>query len=225
MITLLCVRHGETDANRAGRWQGHDDVPLNATGRAQATAAVPALARLGIRAVLASDLARARETAAPIAAQLGLPVQERPGLREIDVGSWAGLDRHEVLARDPEGAHRHSAGGTGWTDGETYEMLQVRIGAELEAVAHALPDGSIAAVFTHGGVIRALAAVAMGIEAREARLRLGTPVHVGLTVLTIGTRWRLESYNAPLVDDASQVSPPDERREHDDASPRIDEAY
>ena len=179
---------------------------------------MPVLAQLGIDVVLASDLARARQTAEPLAAKLGRQVKEHVGLREIDMGSWAGLDRHQVLARDPEGAHRHSAGGTGWTDGETYDALQVRVGAELEAIAEWLGDGPTAVLFTHGGVIRAVAAVALGIEARDARLRLGTPVHLGLTVLTISAgRWRLESYNAPLVEDAGQVSPPDERREQDDA--------
>ena len=127
MPTLLCVRHGETDANLAGRWQGHDDQRLNATGQAQAERAAPELARLRIDAIVASDLARARESAAPLAALLGLPVEEREDLREIDVGSWAGLDRSGVRERYPEGAERHAAGGTGWTDGETYDELQVRV--------------------------------------------------------------------------------------------------
>ena len=74
MITLLCVRHGETDANRAGRWQGHDDVPLNATGRAQAAAAAPALARLRHRRRRWRPTSRApARPAAPLAALLGRP--------------------------------------------------------------------------------------------------------------------------------------------------------
>jgi probable phosphoglycerate mutase len=223
MPTLLCVRHGETDANLAGRWQGHDDQRLNATGLAQAERAAPELARLRIDAIVASDLARARESAAPLAALLGLPVEERADLREIDVGSWAGLDRSSVRERYPEGAERHAAGGTGWTDGETYDELQVRITSAVERLLADHPDDATLAVFVHGGVIRALAALALGLDARTARLRLGTPVHLGLTTVSIrGDRWRLEEYNVPLAETVEQAAPADDPRARDDAAPELD---
>jgi broad specificity phosphatase PhoE len=223
MTTLLCVRHGETDANLAGRWQGHDDQPLNATGRDQARRAVAALAGLGIDAIVASDLVRARDTALPLADALGLPVEERPEIREVDVGSWAGKNRDQVTALDPEGATRHADGGTGWTDGETYDELAVRVEAAIAAVVRDYPPDATIALFTHGGVIRAIAANAVGLSARGARLCLGTPVHLGLTtVRTRRGRWRLESYNVPLVEPQAQAAPPDDRRDRDDAAPDME---
>ena len=156
MPTLLCVRHGETDANRAGRWQGHDDQPLNATGRAQAERAAPELARLRIDAIVASDLARARESAAPLAALLGLPVEEREDLREIDVGSWAGLDRSGVRERDPEGARaprRRRDGLDGRRD--LRRAAGARRARAVERLLADHPDDATIAVFVHGGVIRA----------------------------------------------------------------------
>jgi broad specificity phosphatase PhoE len=223
MATLLCVRHGETDANLAGRWQGHDDQPLNATGRRQAQAAVPVLRRLGIDEIVASDLSRARETAEPLARALGRSVEVRADLREIDVGSWAGLDREQVVARYPEDARRHADGGTGWTDGETYDELAVRVVAAVDDLLASRADDVTVAVFCHGGVVRALAAAAVGLSVRGARLCLGTPVHLGLTTVTVRDgRWRLETYNVPVVGPPEQAAPPDEQRERDDAAPDMD---
>ena len=80
---LLLARHGETDWNVAGRWQGHTDVPLNATGRAQALALAERLRNEGIAAVATSDLSRARHTAEIVAGALGVPVAlVDPALRE-----------------------------------------------------------------------------------------------------------------------------------------------
>src|SRR5271167_1540411 len=71
---IYLVRHGETDWNAAERWQGHTDIPLNATGRAQADAVAEALSGAGLAGVVASDLSRAQETANIIAARLGIGV-------------------------------------------------------------------------------------------------------------------------------------------------------
>jgi alpha-ribazole phosphatase len=85
---ILLARHGETEWNRIGRWQGHADPPLNEAGRLQAVELAERLARDGITVIYASDLRRASETAQVIGERLGLEVHEDPALREIDVGSW-----------------------------------------------------------------------------------------------------------------------------------------
>src|SRR5262249_12567689 len=85
VTTLLLARHGETDWNRARRWQGHADRPLTERGWAQAAALAERLADIALDAVYASDLRRARDTAAVVAARQGIEVIELRELREVDV--------------------------------------------------------------------------------------------------------------------------------------------
>jgi len=101
MTALWFARHGQSTWNAEGRWQGQADPPLSALGRVQAEALAEALAGAGIALLAASDLARARETAAIVGARLGLAPVLEPALREHDVGAWSGLTRTEVEARWP----------------------------------------------------------------------------------------------------------------------------
>jgi broad specificity phosphatase PhoE len=153
VATILLVRHGETDWNRERRWQGQTDTPLNDTGRAQARELAERLALDPPAAIVASDLARARETAELLAARLGLPVALEPRLREIDVGEWSGLTMAEVEERYPEGLQRRLDGGVGWEHGETYLELRARVVAALHDVA-AADEGRAVVAVTHGGCIR-----------------------------------------------------------------------
>ena len=68
---IFLIRHGETDWNAEGRWQGHTDVPLNQKGRTQALRVADALRKAGLGGVVSSDLSRARETAQIDCATLG----------------------------------------------------------------------------------------------------------------------------------------------------------
>lgn len=181
---LLLARHGETDWNRIGRWQGHADPPLNETGRRQAADLAERLAGDGIVAVYSSDLARASETARTVAQRLDLPVVEDPALREIDVGSWSGLTRAEVEQRFPEGFARWLGGEIGH-DGETREQLTERaVRATMQIAArHA---GENVLVVTHGGVIRALRRHAAG-DPGSAILNCDTvPFELADGVLAVG---------------------------------------
>jgi len=157
---ILLARHGETDWNRIGRWQGHADPPLNETGRHQAAALAGRLTGDGVAAVYSSDLQRAGETARIVADRLRLPVVQDADLREIDVGSWSGLTRDEVRARYPDGFARWLDGEIGH-DGETREDLTDRVVSAVERIADAHP-GETVLVVTHGGAIRALRRHAAG---------------------------------------------------------------
>jgi len=163
VTTLLLARHGETDWNRARRWQGHADRPLTERGWAQAAALAERLADIALDAVYASDLRRARDTAAVVAARQGIEVIELRELREVDVGSWEGLTREEAEARFPEGYRRWLAGGTGWDDGETYEEMSARVLAAVGQIARA-NEGGRPLVVSHGGPIRAIHAAALGLR-------------------------------------------------------------
>lgn len=154
MTRIVLARHGETEWNRLGRWQGHADPPLNEAGRLQAVALAETLAGDGVVAVYSSDLSRASETARAVGARLGVEVVEDAALREIDVGSWSGLTRAEVQERFPEGFARWLDGEIGH-DGETREQLTARVVAAVERIASDHRDETVVVV-THGGAIRAL---------------------------------------------------------------------
>ena len=165
MTTLLLARHGETDWNRAHRWQGHADRPLTDRGRAQAGALAERLADIALDAVYSSDLRRARETAQAVARAHGLDVVELPELREVNVGSWQGLTRDEAETRFPHGFRRWFAGGTGWEDGETYAEMSARVLAAVVRIATDHRGGRVLIV-SHGGPIRAIHGAAI-VEAHE----------------------------------------------------------
>ena len=172
MTTLLLVRHGETDWNRDGRWQGHADAPLNERGQEQARALADQLAREEIAAVYTSDLSRARETAEIIAARVGTPVHVDPRLREVDVGGWSGLTTAEIRTRFPEDVTRWHDGDPShaFDGGETYTAMGERVVAAVAEIS-ARHAGEQVLVVLHGGPIRALLAHAAGITYEEQRHR------------------------------------------------------
>jgi broad specificity phosphatase PhoE len=168
VTTILLARHGESDWNRSQQWQGWADRPLTDLGRKQATELAARLAEIDLDAVYASDLQRARETAEIVACSKGLDVETAPDLREVDVGSWAGLTRGEAEARFPEGYRRWLNGAAGWDGGETYEQMSKRVIRALLRVAGA-HDGGRVLVVAHGGSIRAVHAAALGADVRTYR--------------------------------------------------------
>jgi probable phosphoglycerate mutase len=174
MTTLILARHGETDWNREGRWQGHADAPLNERGREQAQALADELAGDEIAAIYTSDLSRARETAAIVAAQLGLdaPIEVDARLREVDIGGWSGLTTAEIETRFPEDVARWQAGDPAHTfdGGESYALMGRRVVEAVDEIAARHPGEQVLVVL-HGGPIRALLAHAAGITYEEQRHR------------------------------------------------------
>ena len=150
--TLLLARHGETDWNREHRLQGWADPPLNELGRAQAHELAASLDGTRIDAVYASDLQRASETANIVAEELLLSVVEDRSLREVDLGSWSGKLRDDVI-------------GLTRPDGESREQLRARVVAGMLRIAAAHPGQTILVV-SHGGALRALETYATGREPR-----------------------------------------------------------
>jgi probable phosphoglycerate mutase len=154
MTQLLLIRHGETDWNREMRFQGQRDVPLNATGLQQAARLAERLATETIDAIVSSDLLRARQTAAPCAQQLGLPVITEPGLREQSFGTLEGRRAADVQREHPEiwaAWSRHDAD-YAVPGGESTQAFHGRVVQSLLQLvqAHA---GRTLAVVTHGGAL------------------------------------------------------------------------
>jgi probable phosphoglycerate mutase len=166
---LLLARHGETDWNAAGRWQGHTDVPLNATGLAQARALAERVRGERLAAIVASDLARARATAAVVAAALGVELaQVDPDLRERRFGAFEGLTREECEERYPadwarfaEDPRRAPPGG------EASSALLARVLPALHRAAERFGSPLLAVV--HGGVMRAVLGHALHADTGAGR--------------------------------------------------------
>jgi probable phosphoglycerate mutase len=162
MTTLLLVRHGETDWNRDGRWQGHSDTPLNEVGRAQARELAASLD--GIDVIYASDLARAHETAEILGAQLGVEVRLDKRLRERGFGAWEGLTMVEIERRFREAHERWRAGeGFGADDAESFKDFAARVLSFVEDVLSRHPHETVLVV-GHGGSIRVVHALATGLD-------------------------------------------------------------
>ena len=184
MTTILLARHGESDWNAAGRWQGHADRPLTDLGRRQAELLGEELAGLELDAVYASDLRRAWETAEIAVGSLGLEVVRLPELREVDVGSWSGLTREEVEARFPGAVERWRAGAPGWEDGETYEEMAERVVQAVRRIAEVHACGLLLVV-SHGGSIRAVKARALGLTFHAYRTSRPVEPNAELSALAV----------------------------------------
>jgi broad specificity phosphatase PhoE len=158
---LLVLRHGQSEWNAQGRWQGHADVALDDVGRTQAREAAERVAALGpFAAVWTSDLLRAAETAETIAARCGgIPVRLDARLRETHVGPWEGLNHHEVERGWPGYlAERRRPDGF-----EPYDAAASRVLACFADIA-SIHHGATVLAISHGGVIRATRRVVGAID-------------------------------------------------------------
>lgn len=157
MRNITWVRHGQSEWNAVGKWQGQTDVPLSELGRQQAQALGRRLARLAPQfdLVVTSDLVRASETAELALQASGLAVElaREPRLREIKFGSIEGKSREQFTPQERE----HIS--TWWRSpydivlqGGGESMTEVR--QRVDAWMNELPKEARVLVFSHGGVIR-----------------------------------------------------------------------
>jgi 2,3-bisphosphoglycerate-dependent phosphoglycerate mutase len=148
MTELLFIRHGETDWNRRACFQGQIDVPLNGTGRLQAERLGARLATEPHDLLFSSDLQRAQQTAAPLAAAWQQQPVLVPGLREQGFGEWEGLDFPTIQARYPalwpqwlEHAPDFAAPG-----GESAAQFHARVLSAVKGLAAQAPGRRLAVV-------------------------------------------------------------------------------
>ena len=170
MTRLVLVRHGETAWNAEHRVQGQLDVPLNDTGRRQARAVASVLARERFAAIYASDLGRARQTAEPTAAALGMDVLLDAGLRERHYGIFETLTYAEVQVKFPEEYARFDARDPefDFRTGESLKDFYRRAVASVTAIAERHPQEDVL-VFTHGGVLDKLYRYVTGLDLSAPR--------------------------------------------------------
>jgi glucosyl-3-phosphoglycerate phosphatase len=206
---LVLWRHGLTRWNSEERMQGHEDVELSATGRAQARAAAPALAEPRPDLIVSSDLHRAADTAAELAALTGRPVEYDERLRERCYGDWQGLRLTEIERLWPEEYARWRAGAVVGACGvEDLAEVGARVRASLLDAAERAAGGTVVLV-GHGGAMRyGLVAV------------LGWPQTSVRTLAVIGNchwvelrhdaarGWQLRAYNVAPPVGAPGPTPP-----------------
>jgi probable phosphoglycerate mutase len=209
MTTRLIVwRHGNTDWNAGHRVQGQTDVPLNDLGRQQAVDSAELLVRMRPDALVASDLCRAADTAAALAALTGLSVSYDERLRERYFGLWQGLTMTEVTQTRPEEYALWKAGADDiGGEVETLDDLGKRVSEALQAAAELVEPGGTVVVATHGAAIRSGVGHLLGWPGEQLRtLRALQNCHwVELTHDT-SRGWQLATYNVgPFTD---RPSPP-----------------
>jgi len=174
---LIAIRHGETEWNSQGRFQGHLNSVLNAAGLAQAEALGEYLARERFDLLLSSDLGRALQTASAVAMRTGHEIVVEPRLRERRMGVFQGLTPDEVQARYPDEYARFRSHDPDYVipEGESVRQLFERSVACFTALATRHAGLTLAAV-THGGVLAMLYrhARAMPLEAPRRTTGLET---------------------------------------------------
>jgi len=195
---VVLWRHGRTAWNADSRFQGTTDVPLDAVGIAQAARAARDLATLDPDRIVSSTLQRAHDTASALASLVGLDVGTDPALRETFAGSWQGLLREEIIARDGDLFARWASGedvrpGGGELRQEVADRVSDAVRRHLVGVR---PGGTLV-VATHGGAARAGIGELLGLPIEHWTV-LGGLVNCAWSVLEElpDGRWRLVEHNA-----------------------------
>jgi probable phosphoglycerate mutase len=194
---LLLVRHGASQAYIDGTpfalVDGHGDPPLSAEGEVQARQVCARLATESIDAIYVTTLRRTAQTAAPLAARLGLGPQVEADLREVHLGEWEGgifrknvADGHPISLRMQEEQRWDVIPGA-----ESSAALAGRVQAAIERIAAAHPGQRVAA-FTHGGVIGQALALASG--SRPFAFLGAENTSISRLVIT-GGRWIVRGFN------------------------------
>jgi len=185
--TLYLVRHGESEANAAGRYAGQTDSPLTERGREQARAVAEALRDVHLDRVISSDLSRARDTAEEIAREHGLAVEVLAELREIDVGEAAGRTIEDTRQRFDWGPGRFVQ----WPDGESLEQVRDRVVPATQRIV-AQSSGKTVCIVGHGGVARVLVSHFLGLLPTLYQHHAPTQ-NTNITIVrTDGTTYRVE---------------------------------
>lgn len=169
MTELWLVRHGQTDWNVEGRYQGQADQPLNAVGLAQALQAAAQLQGRRFAAIYSSDLQRARVTADIIAAQLGLSVRVDRRLREVNQGEWEGMLTADIQQRYAAVWSSRCADSlnTAPPGGESLAQVAARVLASIHEITQHHTGAPILLV-SHGLALSVVICAAQGLPLTDA---------------------------------------------------------
>jgi glucosyl-3-phosphoglycerate phosphatase len=196
-LRLVLVRHGITDWNREGRFQGHLDPPLADAGRHEATLVAARLATdpdLRPARVVSSSLGRAMETAAAIAAAAGTTVEADRRLMEIGQGEWEGRTHAELEDTDGDRYRewREAAGIRQPPGGEPLEAAAARVEAAITEIGGS--SASPVCLVSHGGTLRIMARLLLELG-EDRPWALDVDNASVSAVVRDGPHWRLERWN------------------------------
>ena len=193
--TVVVWRHGRTEWNVSGRFQGQLDPPLDEVGREEVVRSAPMLAAglpRGATVVVSSDLQRAVDTGSALTDLLDVPLLREPRLREHGMGSWEGLTRAEVAEQFPD---QYAAWISGQPVVDRGGEAPAAVGERALAALVDLPPADVAVVVTHGGTAGRLMERMLGLEPHQRRL-FAPLTNCAWSELTVqGTRWRLQRHN------------------------------
>jgi probable phosphoglycerate mutase len=199
-IRVVLWRHGQTDWNVENRFQGHSDIPLNKVGHYQASEAAQVLAALRPDRIIASDLIRAQETAAALAALTDIKVEINPNLRETDGGLWEGKLASENRATHGELFANWYEGGDepAGVTGERRSDVAKRAVAVIEKETTNF-SGTIVFV-THGGTVRSVLGSILKLPIAQWGV-IGGLSNACWSILELtkhhtGSKWYLAEHNA-----------------------------
>ena len=168
MTRIYLIRHGETEWNRTGRWQGTSDVLLSPAGIRQAQLWAEHAPFTDVDAIYSSDLSRAIKTAEILADRFSLPVIEERGFRETNFGDWEGGTLSELLAAFPDdfGKFFVEPDQVKPPNGEIFSECQARAMTALEQIVAVNADKKIVIV-SHGLVIRLILCAVLSMPIRK----------------------------------------------------------
>lgn len=169
MTRLILIRHGQTEWNISGRYQGQSDVALTKDGIEQAKMLSEHFPVNHVDAIYASNLQRATRTAAIIAEHFGLKVHQEAVFRELSFGDWEGLTYEEIIHQWPEAMEKFFQ----YPDlleipnGETFQQVQNRAMERLDTILHDFEGGDhTVVVVAHGAILRTILAAQLNMSLR-----------------------------------------------------------
>ena len=184
MPILLLIRHGENDFVKKGRLPGHQPgIHLNERGCSQAQALAESLQKLPIKAIYASPLERAVETARPLAQALKMEVELRPGLKDGDVGAWTGMEIKKLRKTPLWKVVQEAPSRARFPQGESILEVQTRIVNEIETICEKHKKEMVAVIF-HADPIKLAVAHYIGLPFDNFQRLVIQPGSV--TILGIG---------------------------------------
>lgn len=199
---LIVWRHGETEHNASGVYQGQLDTELSAVGREQVVAAAEVLATHDPSRIVASDLIRAADTGRALARVTGAPIGYDPRLREIDVGAWTGLTHEQIERDDPDAAQAVASGKDVARGGHGERLADVaaRTAAAAAEIVTGMGPDHLVVVATHGQAARTLVAGLLRWTPEQAwRSLAGLGNAHWAELLQQRDGWRLVAWNAGAV--------------------------